>query len=328
MLIVIYKLINLDRITIIKKNNHIYLKFMCIIFIISFSIQVTDIVTQTSDFNNYGATYKVHIGDTMSYKYTKIDFNGSNYLTNYLPLTNGESVEVNVTQGSTIKVQVTNINETDIYVYLPNGSYSYQPVQTVYIQSTYYISGKTYIAPETYGSTIIFPAFDNRTIVDKYVTYMNEMNSNNSNGLGLVYHADNSLIYGEQNYNGVYQGLAYDWHSGWLQYLEYKIGTSTDLRVDIVGSSDLLNSLLSNSIVTNFMYAFVIGSPMAIGAFFMYSFMNYKKSSSRTVSNASKSSFSSYVKNNVKRKRVTKTNQPPQVEKSLNIIEDILNENK
>ena len=240
----------MDRIIINKQFPLIYLITIFILLTLSFS---TNILAQTGTPQDYGARYKVNIGDSMSYKISKLSFNGTNYLPSYLQIENGSYIAVNITQGSTLTIIVTNINESLSFVQQPNGTFVNILAPTVYSKITFNISGKSYYEPENQYSGYIFQAFDNESMVDAYVNYMNKFYSNSTitNSYTQTYTVKGDYLTTIQTTTQAattYYELIYNWRTGWLQSIDeaMSVGLTNNIEIRIDRISSNSNNIISS----------------------------------------------------------------------------------
>lgn len=290
----------------------------------------------------YASSYKVHKGDSMTYQFTKVQNKSNDYYANLLPLQNGTFITIKVTQGTKMVVKIADINETTGPNYTSNGTIvQNMTFQQVYCQEIYYIGSKQYVTQVYQNQIFIMEAFDNMSMVNNYVYYMNSINSQNqpyypiynfsANSNYLIINENLTNLNGPNNNYTYYSNLVYNWKTGWLQSLYEKEYNGSeilfDLELALVANKD--NNILNDSInmlSKDGFYIILFGITVAIGGLFIYTWIGYKKSKSLTTT--SKSSFSSYIKTNIRKKRSKQNATQPELGKSLNIIEEILNENK
>lgn len=292
---------------------------------------------------DWGAHFKAKIGDKMNFEITKANFYGNYYFPNTIFLENGSTITVNMSVGTLMTVKIIDFNESPSYVQYPNGSYSYVPGLTAYTQIMYELKSPisnfytNYTGQVMANAGFIIPAFDNKSMVNAYINSLNQI----SNVSKATFSFDDNYIYQNQILNVgqiiLHLNSVFSWKVGWLQsavlsgknnsanLFEYDIENLSYLNTSSSSNNDQLHTLLPT--VTNYIaYAFLLGTPIVIGALFVYSWINYKKGLA-TLTNGSKKSFFKYLKQKIKKSRVKQqTNQPRDIDKSLNIIKEIINE--
>ena len=101
--------------------------------------------------------YNVKVGDSNTYMITRASSYTYNYFRDGFPLENGSSLAYNATQGITIKVQVTTINQSS------------ENTEQVFITMLLSIPGKgIFISPVGSSFGFIHPAFSNLTSAQNY----------------------------------------------------------------------------------------------------------------------------------------------------------------
>ena len=100
---------------------------IALLIVISLSFNTAILVSAQSTVpsaNDYGGSYKAKIGDTVTYKFTKVLNNGINYVKSGLQLENDTIVPFNITQGMKFSVKVNDTTTTNprcqILVTLPD----------------------------------------------------------------------------------------------------------------------------------------------------------------------------------------------------------------
>ena len=217
------------------------------------SIQVIAQTTQPT----FDQSYKANVGDNMQYEYTKVIFNNESYLASSFLLENGTVIRINVTAGTLLAVKVTTINSTTNSIY-----------KTAYTQETLTVPEKgTFTGKEYYAGIFLRQAYDNRSMVDNYVSYINETSNIRA------YADDTILTYESRNYGNNTGGISFqyvwNWHTGWLNHYSYEIiqnnKKTEDLRIDIYGDG------LAQTIIQGTIPVSVNVIPIGIGGLVLFS---------------------------------------------------------
>ena len=267
-------------------------------------------ITQTPEF---GQKYKVKVGNHMQYEYTKVLYHNKRYFPAVITLVNGSTIPINITTGIFFTESVTLIDiSTD-------PSYP-----LVYLQAKFSIPGKgAYVENQTLVlvTSFLIMAFDNKTIVNQFVTYSNEAN----NGT-VLFKADNTFIYYQSNFTfGTFFSCAYNWHTGWMDYSDYKYinedNTTTEIKIDRYNGDFVL------TVNQGFLLVFLIVIPIILSVLELISWKKYKKEERIEPRTGKQQSYISYVKQTVKMKKNPQKRKPNiSIDKSLKTIEDILKE--
>ena len=288
-------------------------------------LPITQIQSQSPNIYDYGVHVRVKPGDSEQFTYTKILVQGNNYF-NYTDSINIGVVDHNpfkVTQGTIMTATVTNVSSSGI-----SGQ-----EQVIGNQTFETPDGRSKTYNNSYLSGFIIPGFDNKTMVDYFLGNLTSYSS----GSNAQYTSDNNFIYGESGYNYSVsqnvsiiqnQTLVLNWHTGWLEKSEsvqkYSNGTIFyNVRIERV-TNDIVGNIYnfgSNLIV--------FGLPLAFGGIIIFAFLNYKKDLASNSTNNEGNSFFNYIKKDFKKKPKSSTSlKPKEINKSLEIIDDILKDSE
>ena len=290
------------------------LLFILTLCIIYFSSSLTQVNSQVPDIYDYGVKIKAKTGDSNSI----INNLGKHYFSTWVD-SNGKFILVNITKGTTITVTVTAINQTTEG--LSRGD-------QVYIQVNISIPGqKEIIGRETYGNSYIIPAFNNETIVDKYI---NDLTSSlQDSDLGISYSVNGDFINAESSYNSSTlistEQISLNWKTGWLESTEQNNIATNGTTLRYVKLERVSNNLVNNVISYAIEGATIlsVGTIVAVPILVFYS---YKKFTTTSIQNKNVS-FTQYLKTKGKKTK-PKITRPTQTDKALDMIDEILQENK
>lgn len=112
--------------------------------------------------------------------------------------------------------------------------------------------------------------------------------------------------------------ILYNWHTGWLEYYETeRISRTINFYLRFERITELLPKIIE--FATNGIIIGLLG--IGLGSIAIL-FTNYKKESELSLNGNKKSSFMQYLKNKPLKKK--KNNSTDQIEKNLNLIEEII----
>ena len=243
-----------------EKEKPIYSLKVSILLLIILMTFFVKINSATISQDPYGQYYTVKKGDSMDYNYTFINYNHKNYYSGQLDLVNNAVIDVNLTVGTIISVKVTEINTSN------DGN------DKVYTQNAYLIPHRpTYVINPSPFTTFLIKAFDNKSMLDEFVTqfsyyssddkYLTEILNSNSSNSDLILNTEYS----------------YNWHTGWLEYSVVKDFFSSngsllnEVRVQRV---DRVTNHLINALINYLSLAVVLGIPILIVGVIVYSKRN------------------------------------------------------
>ena len=310
----------------IRKNSFKNLKISCVLLIFIFC-SILQVNAQSPNAYDYGAKYKVKIGDSNEYRYTAVNNAGKNYLTSYLRSDNGSYLPVNITTSTTITVTVMKINQ------------STSGIDQVFGQIKFNNPGHSVITSnDNLVLNYLMPAFDNVSFVKKYISdlnrYISSYISNQKNYPYLIYvqySVEGDYFKYDYSYNFstslITYKIALNWKTGWLEYnqakqvakngtlmINYKLErVSNNLLIDIIDYS-----ITGLTIVT-------IATVVIVLMFTYYSYRKFSKSPKVANKNIS---FSQYIKSKGKKNPSKKIYSPTQSTRALDMIDEILKENK
>lgn len=270
---------------------------------------------QTINQSKYNDSYKVHVGDTTRYDYTKVLINKKNYLSTSDHLSNGTNVPINITKGDYFTIEVTRIDNsstraTTIYVNKVLYLAHYEPLQT----------------NNTPAYSVIRPGFDNYTAA---VSYYNQTTLYNFSRHGDVIELSRNYQYNSNSNLTVSLSTEYNWKTGWIekgsQELYYTNGTIITYFVYQRHSDSQISSIakVSTNILELVFIIILIAIPVIIG-------MSYRSYSQQVKISGKSKSFPQYIQSkttnskNYAKKRSNK--EVHSTNKALETIESILEE--
>lgn len=276
------------------------------ISIINFSIiPVINQSTQLDDATK--GIYRVNVGDSMKYSYVKISDNNRTYI----PITiqfDGKLLNINLTQGSieTITIKAKNLT-------LGN--------DRIWIQREYSIPGQPKFLDEVYrgGLPFIKKSFTNIEEVDSFIN-----SQNGSQNFTLSVDGDYiKYFYNSSSADSLFHNyISFNWHTGWLEYYEienYSKYTNKNIIVERI--TEIIPIIIQYT--TKEIIVGVLGIGLVSIAIL---WINYKNQSKRLLIGDKNNSFIKYLIDKSQKK--TKTQSISQIEKNLNLIEEIIEEGK
>ena len=279
-----------------------------------------------------GFKTNVKSGDSMEYIYSKVNTNRKNYFSMNLELVNATTVNVNITEGTIVKIVINNADNQFIDT---NISYLIPGLPVLQINSNYY-----------YG--YLFPRrFDSLSAVKSYLSILNNskssITSNNTSSISqFTYFYDNTYIYakvGTTFSNSKYKlfqtkNRVYNWHTSWMEYYTEKsffTNNTLNNQINIDRMSNDVASFLSN----NSVFFIAIGFPLVIVALIGTVWLNYKKelksknklSKKPNYKNSKEGKFLTYFKSKMKAKKNPSVIKQTDINSSLQKLEQIIKEN-
>ena len=297
-------------------KNHYFVYEAFLIILIFILCNSTQVYSQSPNIFDYGASYKVKVGDRMQYKYSIINNLGKSYRTISVFAENYTIIPINVTVNSRFTYVVTDVNRTFINPEL------------VQLKIIYSNPGNQDITSSAqYSSTFLFPAFNNQTILNKYLNNTIQPNTTvNTNSyyiIGNLFTMDSKSI-SDQIYES---NLSVNWKTGWLEFKEDIIMSRIGTILEHYKINRVPNDNLVNNVINLAMDAFTIISLAIMIAIPITLFIGYKKYSKSSIGE-NKISFLNYIKTKGKKNNKMKKVTPTQADKALELIDEILQENK
>ena len=170
-------------------------------------------------------------------------------------------------------------------------------------------------------------AYDNKSIVEKYI---NQLTNQPGSSSGYRYSIVGDYIHTDYNYtlNSETEILRYstNWKTGWLKYFDQRVIAPNGTTLLHMKIESLSNDLVGN-IVNYSIDGVIILSLFVIVAIPSFVFYSYKKFTNSSLQNKNVS-FSQFVKNKSKKRNPRKISNPTQTNKALDMIDEILQENK
>ena len=288
------------------------LVFICLFFIFVSTAQVN-----SQSVSEYGAKYKVKPGDTMQYRYSIIKIQSRNFIATGIRVSNGTYIPINITTSTKLTITVTAVNKTS------GGQ------DQVFMKTEISNPGqKSLISAEDYPYSYITVAFDNKSIVEKYVNDIS--NQQQSSNYGYSYSVSGDYISAESHFNSSDQITNYkvslNWKTGWVKYTEQETIASNGTTLTHVRLEQISNNLVG-SIINFTIDGISILSLVALIAVPTFVFYSYKKFTKASIQNKN-ISFTQYVKTKGKKSNPRKFTKPTQTNKALGMIDEILQENK
>lgn len=182
-----------------KRTNFIH--FLIIIFLMN-TILISPSLAKSLSNTDLIKT-NVNIGDSRQFKYDTINEFGNDYLIRTISLTNGSTIDVNITSQTIFTVKV--FNKT---------SYG-DPIAETTISNPNHVDYTTKDDLFSY----YFGSFDNESTLKQYIAESKDVNFNYTYDSNNFYQTFNET--GPSNGNNIIfaGGSTYNWHTGWLKNL-------------------------------------------------------------------------------------------------------------
>lgn len=282
-------------------------------------ITITQVHGQTNLILKYNGRYAVKPGDKMEYKFVNVTAPGFNYINDSQVTTNGTVKTFKLTQGTVLDIVITNSTITAFNQFV-EGSETYSTPQGQTINM------KNIVIP------LVSPVFINKTILREYLNAISIMQPeflNESFQINDTYYITNTNFnYNITSANGLkeqvtaFNQFVTNWHSGWVESgvtaVKYSNGTlyySSQIERVLGLSSE-------NGLLNTFSWVGII-SIAGIVMLTLVAYRGYKREKSPKKA----SSFTDYVKDKIKKKKKKPVHESKEIEKSLEIIDEILKEN-
>lgn len=270
--------------------------------------------SQTINYSSYAGFYNVKPGNYRDYKYIHVQFgNITQEQTSVFNLEDGSLASFNYSNSYSFRLTVTQINQTkgQQHVYVQESMTTHYENLETRSQQYGTIHGNVL---DAFSTGFLYPSFPNKTMANNF--YLNTFNETevaiNGNDLTLSINYSN-------NHNMYLDSWTFNWKTGWLQ----EENMSNVYLIKMVHPS-FISSLLNSTLPL-----LTISSSILILSTLVLLTIKYKKFKTNNPRAGKNSSFIDYTKGLVKQK-ITKrsTSQKIDIDKSLQTLEEIIEENK